>query len=1364
MHLQYTPFALLAFVAAITSALLALLGDRRRPAPGAVWFTLLMLSLAWWSLGYTFELLSIDLPVIVFWAKVQYVGITAAPVLWLTLVLACTDRSKWLTRRNLTFLFIVPVLTQLLVWTNEFHKLIWMDITLNTDGGFVWMDFSRGPWYWVNVIYAYILLLLSILLLIRSFFRSSGLYRRQFAVLLIGSLAPWLGNLIYMTGLSFSHLDLTPFAFTLTGLSGGWGLFYYRLLDIVPVARDAVIESMSDAVMVLNAKNHLVDLNPAAQGVIGQPAREVIGQPAELILSDWPALIEQYQSITETHTEITAVTEEGKRHLDLSISPLYDRQGRLTGRLIVFRDITEHKRVEEELKTYQEQLEDLVQARTKELTQTNEQLVKEIDERKRVEKALRYSEQNLVRAQSIAHIGSWDWDIVDNTLAWSDELYRVFGVSPKSFELTYDNIAIMIHPDDRDRNEAKVQELLATVDRVDYEFRIIRPDGLIRHIYQMAEISRDGEGESQRAFGVMMDITARKQAEEALRHERDLMHTLMDNIPDSIYFKDAGSRFTRINLAQAKMLGCAAPEDALGKTDLDFYSPEFAQETFADERRIITTGQAQLGKVEQLRWPNGRVRWGSASKAPIRDSQGQVIGIVGITRDITDRIQAEEALTQRVGQLELLNQVSRHLTAELSLDYLLSNAASLIQESFGYPHIGLFLVEHEQEELVMKARAGSYAELFPLNHRLTLEEGINGWVARNGQRLLIGDVRKDPRYYNPFPEQLILSELSVPIKWRGEVVGVLDVQSDRLDAFDSNDVIVLETLADELAAAIQNASLLIQTQLALVELMAVEAAEREQRTLAEALVSVAAKLNSTLDFEEVLEHILDNVGQVAPYDSANIMLLENEVARVVRQKGRGALEDTEKLVWTIAEMPILSRMVEKNEPVAIPDTKTDPLWVENIPWIRSYAGAPIRLNEEVIGFINLDGAEPDMFTAEQAQRLQAFANQAAVAMANARLYRELETYSGILEQAVEERTAELQQTKERVETILNYNPDPILLLNSNGIIEAANPAFKEVFGHHVDDLYRQPPTSLVIADQFDTMKDALQSAIEQHAVTRLELTARRQDETTFDAGVALAPIQVGDTLLGVVCSVRDISALKEVERMKDAFVSNVSHELRTPITSLKLSHRLLEMDPAGREKYMGRLGREINRLDALIEDLLRLSRLDQGRVELNLQPVDLNALAVQYVNDRTPLAESHDLTLLFEEVPDLPQVQTDEGLIGQTLSILLTNALNYTPAGGRVTVRTQAQELNGDRWVGVSVSDTGPGITPDDQPHLFERFYRGQAGRSSGAPGTGLGLAIAKEIVERHHGRIEVQSEGVPGQGATFTIWLPVPDSKQLEL
>jgi len=107
------------------------------------------------------------------------------------------------------------------------------------------------------------------------------------------------------------------------------------------------------------------------------------------------------------------------------------------------------------------------------------------------------------------------------------------------------------------------------------------------------------------------------------------------------------------------------------------------------------------------------------------------------------------------------------------------------------------------------------------------------------------------------------------------------------------------------------------------------------------------------------------------------------------------------------------------------------------------------------------------------------------------------------------------------------------------------------------------------------------------------------------------------------------------------------------------------------------------------------------------------------------------------------------------LSILMTNAMNYTPAGGDITVCTLAEEIEGSSWVGFAVSDTGPGVLPEDREHLFERFFRGKAGRDSAAPGTGLGLAIAHEIVQRHGGRIEVHSSGIPGEGTTFQVWLP---------
>ncbi|MCX7608868.1 MAG: GAF domain-containing sensor histidine kinase [Anaerolineales bacterium] len=233
--------------------------------------------------------------------------------------------------------------------------------------------------------------------------------------------------------------------------------------------------------------------------------------------------------------------------------------------------------------------------------------------------------------------------------------------------------------------------------------------------------------------------------------------------------------------------------------------------------------------------------------------------------------------------------------------------------------------------------------------------------------------------------------------------------------------------------------------------------------------------------------------------------------------------------------------------------------------------------------------------------------------------------------------------------------------------------------------------------------------------------------------------------------------LTELSRMKDEFLANVSHELRTPITSIMLYHSLIERKPSQASMYLDSLKRETSRLAHLIEDLLYLSRLEQERVIFKPEKVDLNQLVSDYVNDRTPLAQKRNLTIKLEVTPSLPLAYADVQMIGQVASILLTNAMNYTSPNGQILVRTDVLKTASQQWVGFSVEDNGMGLSEEDRQHIFERFYRGTAGRASAAPGTGLGLAIAKEIMDKHKGWIDVYSEG-PGKGARFSVWLPIAE------
>jgi two-component system phosphate regulon sensor histidine kinase PhoR len=189
---------------------------------------------------------------------------------------------------------------------------------------------------------------------------------------------------------------------------------------------------------------------------------------------------------------------------------------------------------------------------------------------------------------------------------------------------------------------------------------------------------------------------------------------------------------------------------------------------------------------------------------------------------------------------------------------------------------------------------------------------------------------------------------------------------------------------------------------------------------------------------------------------------------------------------------------------------------------------------------------------------------------------------------------------------------------------------------------------------------------------------------------------------------------------------------------------------------METLSRESERLSSLIEDLLSLSRLEADTAPLEKEPVDINRMLGELVKDRERLASQDGLDLRLEFEGKLPLVMGDALLLGQLFTNLLSNALNYTPEGGSITLKTRSQNNGESSWVVVDVKDTGYGIPPMEQSLIFRRFFRGQASKPSMVPGTGLGLAICKEIAERHGGEIMVESDGVPGHGSHFTVWLPV--------
>jgi PAS domain S-box-containing protein len=468
------------------TAALAVYGWRRHYTPGAKPFVVMAAAVSLWSLSYALELSSTTLPAKLSWSNLTFVGITTAAAAWLAFALQFIGRGKWLTRRNLALLAIQPIAVILLTWTNDAHNLFRIDARMVplADGSTLALDPTYGIAFWLHGIYCYVLLLAGALLLGQAFFRAPRYYRRQTGVMLLGALIPWLANVLYLVAPhALSHLDATPFAFGLSSLAVAWGLFHFRLLDIVPVARDVLVEEMSDGVLVLDGQDRILDLNPAALQIIGHPPGEIIGSDVAQVLPTWPSRHATPPDETEDYAEIALAKDDPARVFDLRITPLYDHQARLTGRMAILRDITERKRASAALQASEEQFRLLAE---------NFQDGLVIFDRESGRALYANPTVAAILGLPLAEILAPDTARTFRQLIHEDDLSLVQDASRRAAEA-------------RKQGHAG---------RVELEFRIRRPDGAVRWIQQRSyPIAPLGPHAAQVCM-ILSDITARKESEE----------------------------------------------------------------------------------------------------------------------------------------------------------------------------------------------------------------------------------------------------------------------------------------------------------------------------------------------------------------------------------------------------------------------------------------------------------------------------------------------------------------------------------------------------------------------------------------------------------------------------------------------------------------------------------------------------------------------------------------------------------------------------------------------------------------------------------------------------------------------------------
>lgn len=348
---------------------------------------------------------------------------------------------------------------------------------------------------------------------------------------------------------------------------------------------------------------------------------------------------------------------------------------------------------------------------------------------------------------------------------------------------------------------------------------------------------------------------------------------------------------------------------------------------------------------------------------------------------------------------------------------------------------------------------------------------------------------------------------------------------------------------------------------------------------------------------------------------------------------------------------------------------------------------------------------------------------------------------------------QLWQERNKLVTILKKMTDGIVLTDSDGRITLLNPASQRILALNADIAIGKTLLEATLNFPLHAMlQSALQSRAEVSDEVRVTLDATR----ALQLQIYAAPVE-SDTgaAEGAMLVLHDLTELRRLEEVRKQFVANASHELRTPLTSIKMMTETLlagaKDTPEARDRFLSVIALETDRLVALVNDLLDLSRIESGGAQLHPEPVSVRDLVEEVREEMQPKAEERGQTLHTAALDGL-QVLADPAALRQILLNLVDNAVKYTPAGGKVEIAAAAA---GDRTL-ISVRDTGIGIPRADIHRIFERFYRVDKARSRQLGGTGLGLAIVKHLLEAQHATITVESE--LNRGSTFTLSLPTPN------